>query len=165
MSRLRRKVLLAIVGILILGLAGNSAVAQERPQNVVSINVRQLVRGSIHLQYERVINPGMSLYVTPILALGRDPVFGVSAGIKKYVRDTAPEASWYGASGTLGIGRVMGISAISFGAGAFAGYKYFITDRFTIEVIAGLEYSVAMAGGISVGDLNVGSTIYIGYAF
>ncbi len=68
MSRLRRKVLLAIVGILILGLAGNSAVAQERPQNVVSINVRQLVRGSIHLQYERVINPGMSLYATPILA-------------------------------------------------------------------------------------------------
>lgn len=54
---------------------------------------------------------------------------------------------------------------IGFGAGADTRYKYFITEKLTIEVIAGLEYLVAMAGGISVGGLNVGSTIYIGYAF
>lgn len=139
MKRLNRKFLVAVAGILILGLAGSVVLAQERPQSVVSTSDMGLVLGSINMvEYERAIGAGMSFYVAAGIGWGdifgaAMSIFSVTSGIKKYLRDTAPEGFWFGGFAGFFSARVWGESASGFAGGGNVGYKSFITDRLTIE--------------------------------
>lgn len=163
----RKRICLMLVVVLMLGAWGSIALAQERPGNVVSTNVVSLIQGAINLQYERVLNPGMSFYVTPSLGFGGGATaFGATAGIKKYFQPTAPEGFWFGGFGSFTYVSTLGISVTGFGGGANVGYKYFLTDKFTIEGSIGLAYvymSMGPFGGAGGFGTALGASI--GYAF
>jgi hypothetical protein len=163
---------LALIIMLILGMAGSTAVAEERPANVVSTNVLSLLEGVINVEYEKVFNPGMSLYASPrVLIGGALTGFGMIVGIKKYLNPTAPEGLWFGGHGNfayVSAGTI--VSATGFGGGANAGYKYFLTDNFIIEGSLGLAYiymSASVSGYTYAAGRTFGVTgrIGIGYAF
>ena len=162
----KKGICLVLVMMLILGMVGSTALAGNRPQSVVSTSVIQLFQGGINLQYERVLNPGMSFYAAPSIALGGGAIgFGVTAGIKKYLSPTAPEGFWLGGFGNFAYASALGISATVFGGGANVGYKYFITDRFTLEGSIGAAYeylSLGVFGGA--GGFGVMYAVNVGYA-
>lgn len=162
----RSTVFVVLVGILSLLLAGGPGLAQDRPQSVVSTNVigtMGLSRSFINLEYERAMSPGVSFYVAPGIGFGLGTTaFGVTAGIKKYFGKPAPEGFWVGGFGTFLTAGAMGYSATAFGGGANGGYKYFITDRFTVEGrLGGAYYIISGVGGWF--DLAAG--LNVGYAF
>ena len=66
----KKGICLVLVMMLILGMAGSTVLAKNRPGCVVSTNVIGLAQGVINLQYEKVLNPGMSLYASPRLIIG-----------------------------------------------------------------------------------------------
>ncbi len=103
----RRVVLLAVVGTLILGVAGSGVLAQ--PENVVSASVLSLLVPQIWLEYERAISRAMSFYVGPILGF---PVYvAARVGIKIYPGGTAPEGFWIGGFGGFRTGTAGDLAA------------------------------------------------------
>jgi len=170
----KRVVLVVLAGVLILGLAGSSVLAQ-RPQSVVSTSDIGLVLGSINLvEYERAINSGISFYVAPglgfvrINSLGTN-IFGAMAGIKKYFGGAALDGLWFGGYGgffraTVSL-RILGVTVSDslniFAGGANAGYKYFITDRFTLEGRLGVMFFTSR----DLGGFGPTSGVNVGYAF
>ncbi len=162
----KKGICVILVMMLVLGMVGSTALAGNRPQSVVSTSVIQLFQGGINLQYERVLNPGMSFYATPSVSLGGGAIgFGATVGIKKYFGPTAPEGFWFGGFGNFAYVSALGISATVFGGGANVGYKYFITDRFTLEGSIGAAYeylSLGVLGGA--GGFGVIYAVNVGYA-
>ena len=163
----KKGICLVLAMMLILGVVGSTALAANRPASVVSTEVIALVQGGINLEYEKVLNPGMSLYAAPTVSSGGGVTgLGVVAGIKKYFKPTAPEGFWLGGFGNFGYIFGFGISVTVFGGGANVGYKYFLTDRFTLEGSVGLAYeylSLGILGGAGVFGTTYG--VNIGYAF
>jgi len=168
----KKGICLVLVMMLILGVVGSTALAANRPNSVVSTNVLSLVQGTINLEYERVLSPGMSFYASPRLLIRSGLTgFGMIAGIKKYLNPTAPEGLWFGGHGNfayVSAGTI--VSATGFGGGGNAGYKYFLTDNFIIEGSLGLAY-IYMSASVSGytyaagGTLGVTGSIGVGYAF
>ena len=163
----KKGIYLVLAMMLILGMVGSTALAANRPGSVISTNVPQLFQGGINLQYERVLSPGMSFYVSPAIALTTGGTgFGATAGIKKYITPTAPEGLWLGGFGNFAYVSALGISVTVFGGGANVGYKYFLTDRFTLEGSIGLAYeylSLGIFGGA--GAFGMTYSANVGYAF
>jgi len=168
----KKGICLVLAMMLILGVVGTTALAKNRPGSVVSTNVIGLAQGVINLEYEKVLNPGMSLYVSPRLLIGGGLTgFGMIAGIKKYLNSTAPEGLWFGGHGNfayVSAGTI--VSATGFGGGANAGYKYFLTDNFIIEGSLGLAYIYMSASVLGYtyaagGTFGVTGSIGVGYAF
>ena len=156
----KKGICLALAMMLILGMVGSTALAGNRPGSVVSTNVFQLFQGGINLQYERVLNPGMSFYAAPSVSFGGGAVgFGATVGIKKYLSPTAPEGLWFGGFGSFAYVSALGISATVFGGGANIGYKYFLTDRFTLEGSIGAAYEY-----LSLGVFGGGGAFGVTYA-
>ncbi len=124
-----------------LGIMGSTALASgHRPKSVISTNVVFDIYRIINVQYERVISSNMSLYAVPYLGLG----FGVTAtgaqvGGNYYFLGTAPEGLSVGALGEILYKSVPGAPETVFTVGANIGYKYFITDMFTVEGRGGLS--------------------------
>ena len=82
----KKGICLVLVMMLMLVMVGTTALAGNRPGSVVSTNVLQLLAGGINLQYEKVLNPGMSFYVSPAVALATGATgFGATAGINGLV--------------------------------------------------------------------------------
>ncbi len=163
---------LVLVMMLILGVVGSTALAQQRPGSVISTNPIGLLLAVINVEYEKVLNPGMSLYAAPMLMIRSGiTAFGGRAGVKKYFRPTAPEGFWLGGFGNfayVSAGTVA--SAASFGGGANVGYKHFFTDNFIIEGSLGLAYIYMSASVFGYtyaagGTLGVTGSIGVGYAF
>ncbi len=163
----KKGICLVLAMMLILGMVGSTALAGNRPGSVVSTEVLQLFQGGINLQYERVLNPGMSFYAAPTVSFGGGVTgLGATAGIKKYFKPTAPEGFWFGGFGNFGYISGFGMSVTVFGGGANAGYKYFLTDKFTIEGSAGMAYTYISAGPFGgVGAFGTTYGVNVGYAF
>ena len=154
---MKKKVIcLVLVMMLILGTMGSTALAStHRPKSVISTSVWLDINRFINLEYERKINPAMSLYVAPFIGIARPTWVGARAGGKYYFLGTAPEGLWIGAFGTVSYKSIPGFSEINFGGAANAGYKLFITDIFTVEANVGLDY--ILVGGFNVvWGVNVG---------
>ena len=155
---MRKKVIcLVLVMMLMLGIMGSTALAAgHRPGSVISTEVFDDLQRFINVEYERVISSNMSLYTVPYLGLGLGlTAMGAQAGGKYYLQGTAPEGLWIGALGEILYMSVPGASAIVFTVGANVGYKYFITDMFTVEARGGLEYAFGLGLLPSFG-INVG---------
>lgn len=173
MKRPKRVVLVVVVGILILGLAGDSALAQkkkeelrrERPERVLSSNVLALSQGVINLEYETAPVGVMGFYIAPELAFtGGATFFALTLGVKKYSRDTGPEGFWWGPSVSYTTRIVMGQSLGGGGAGLNVGYKT-IMDRLTIELRLSYVYLWGLPPG---GYGRAEGLLYganLGYAF
>lgn len=169
----KKGICLVLAMMLILGMVGSTALAANRPQSVVSTSVIQLFQGGINLQYERVVSPVMSFYVSPAITLATGATgFGATAGIKKYFSPTAPEGFWFGGHGNFAYVSAGGgiASGTAYGGGANVGYKYFLTDNFIIEGSLGLAYiymSISVFGYPYAAGGTFGTTgsIRVGYAF
>ncbi len=162
----KKGICLVLVMMLILGMVGSTALAGQRAGSVVSTNVFQLFQGGINLQYERVLNPGMSFYAAPSVSFGGGAIgFGATAGIKKYLSPTAPEGFWFGGFGNFAYVSGLGIPVTFFGGGANVGYKYFLTDRFTLEGSIGLAYEYLTLGPFGGGGaFGVTYGVNVGFA-
>ena len=168
----KKGICLVLVMMLILGMAGSTVLAEQRPGSVISTNPLGLLLGVINVEYEKVLNPGMSFYVAPIVAIwGGVTVLGGRAGVKKYFGPTAPEGFWFGGFGNFAyVSAGTTVSATSFGGGANVGYKYFFTDNFSLEASLGLAFiymSMSVSGyGYGAGaTLAPAGSIGVGYAF
>ena len=172
MKSKRKGICLGFAMMLIVGMVGSTALAEERPATVVSTNALSVLGGVINVQYERVLSPGMSFYASPRLLIGGGLTgLGMIAGIKKYLNPTAPEGLWFGGHGDFAYVSAGTIaSGTGLGGGADVGYKYFLTENFTIEGSLGLAYmymSVSVLGyswGAG-GTFGVTGSIGVGYAF
>jgi hypothetical protein len=155
----KKGICLVLAMMLILGMVGSTALAGNRPGSVISTEVFSDLDRFINVEYEKVLNPGMSLYAVPYFGVGLGFTdMGVVAGIKKYLKPTAPEGLWIGGFGAFNYFSIWGFSGTIFSAGANAGYKYFITDKFTIEGSAGLAYIVGL-GFTTVYGINIGMAL------
>ena len=123
---------------------------------MISTEIRRDFNSLINVEYEKVISPGLSLYAAPYMGLGLGYTsMGAIAGGKYYLQSTAPEGLWIGGFGFVEYVSIFGFSVTAYGGGANAGYKYFITDKFTVEGNAGLVYVVG-AGFDLIWGVNVG---------
>ncbi len=171
----KKGICLVLAMMLILGVVGSTALAGNRPQNVVSTSDIGLVLGSINLvEYERAINSGISFYVAPGLGFVRinslrANIFGAMAGIKKYFGGTALGGLWFGGYGgffrtTVSL-KIFGVtfsdSLNIFVGGTNVGYKYFITDRFTIEGRLGAMFFTSD----ELRGFGLTNGVNVGYAF
>jgi len=148
----KKGICLVLAVMLVLGIFGGAALAQQRPGSVISTEVFDDLKGFINVEYEKVISSVLSLYAAPWVGLGLGSTsMGAMAGGKYYLQGTAPEGLWIGGFGTFSYSS----SSTSFGGGANAGYKYFITDRFTVEGKASLAYVVGGGFGLELG-VNIG---------
>ena len=155
----KKGICLVLVMMLILGMAGSTALAGQRPGTVISTDVRMDLNRLVNVEYERAISSALSLYAAPYMGLGLGfSVMGARAGGKYYLQGTAPEGLWVGGFGAFEYISIFGFSDTLFGAGANAGYKYFITDRFTVEGNAGVAYWVGFGFGLTWG-INVGMAL------
>jgi len=147
---------LVLVMMLILGMVGSTALAGQRPGSIISTDVRMDFNRLINVEYEKVISSKLGLYAAPYMGLGLGfTSMGATAGGKYYLQGTAPEGLWIGGFGFVEYVSILGFSVTVFGGGANAGYKYFITDRFTVEGNAGLAYVVGF-GFTTVYGINIG---------
>ena len=152
----KKGICLVLVMMLILGMVGSTALAANRPGSVISTELRRDFSRLINVEYEKVISSRLSLYAAPYMGLGLGfTSMGAMAGGKYYLQGTAPEGLWIGGFGFVEYVSVFGFSVTLFGGGANAGYKYFITDKFTVEGNAGLAYVVGF-GFTTVYGINVG---------
>ena len=155
----RKGVCLVLVMMLMLGVVGSTAVAANRPGSVVSTDVRMDLDKFINLEYEKVMSSRLSLYVKPFIGLGLGFTdMGAMAGAKYYLQGTAPEGLWIGGFGFVEYCSLIGFSETVFGGAANAGYKYFITDKFTVESNAGL-INVSGGGFQLTWGINVGMAL------
>ena len=128
----KRAVLVAMVGILVLGLAGASVLAEDIRiyRGIVSTEPIGLFSGVINLEYEWG-HVDRTFYVWPAFHLageesGEESYVDFIAGMRWYLAHTAPEGFWWGPFGRVSVPYV--------GFGVQAGYKYFITTTdFFIE--------------------------------
>jgi len=155
----KKGICLVLVMMLVLGILGGAALAGQRAGSVISTDVRMDLNKFVNLEYEKVISSNLSLYVKPFIGLGLGFTdMGAMAGAKYYLQGTAPEGLWIGGFGLIEYTSIFGFSDTAFGAGANAGYKYFITDKFTVEGNAGLAY---VSGGVFelIWGINVGMAL------
>ena len=154
---MRKKVIcLVLVMMLILGTMGSTALASgHRPKSVISTDIWYDINRVINLEYERSVNRAMSLYVAPFVAPVGITILGTKVGTKIYFLGTAPEGLSVGALGEILYKSVPGAPETVFTVGANIGYKYFITDMFTVEARGGLEYAFGLGLLPSLG-INVG---------
>ena len=175
MENKKKGIYLVLAAMLIVGILRSTVLAREQPQNVVSTSDIGLVLGSINLvEYERAINSGISFYVAPGLGFvrinsSRANIFGAMAGIKKYFGGTALHGLWFGGYGGFFRATVslrawdvtVSDSLNIFAGGANIGYKYFITDRFTIEARLGAMFLTSD----ELRGFGLTSGVNVGYAF
>jgi len=156
----KKGISLVLVMMLILGMAGSTVLAEQRPGSVISTDIRMDFNRLINVDYEKVISSTLSLYAAPYFGLGLGlTLMGARAGGKYYLQGTAPEGLWIGGFGLVEYWSLFGlVSGIDFGGGANAGYKYFITDMFTVEGNAGVAYWVGYGFGLTWG-VNVGMAL------
>ena len=165
MKSRRKGICLVLVMMLILGMAGSTALAGERPGSVISTEVFDDLNGFINVEYEKVISSGLSLYAAPMIGLGLGYTqVGATAGAKYYLQGTAPEGLWIGGFGLFTYASILGFSVTGFGGGANVGYKYFITDRFTVEGKVGLAYVYARIGPFGAGAFGTYYGVNVGMA-
>ena len=166
----RKGICLALATVLMLGVLGSAAVAQERPESIFSGNLSLLLVAGVTLVYldggyERVLSPGLTLHGAAGLGFdgGATIVRGL-LGVKKYLSPTAPEGLWLGGFGSLDYwsitipGWVTGSGTFS-GFGAEGGYKLFLAPNVSVEPFARLGFYTS-GGGIG---LAFGASV--GYAF
>ena len=152
----KKGICLVLAMMLILGVVGSTALAANRPGSVISTDLRMDFDRLINVQYEKALSPTLSLYAAPFMGLGLGlTLVGAFAGGKYYLQGTAPEGLWVGGFGLIEYASIFGFSDTAFGGGANAGYKYFITDKFTVEGNAGLVYVVG-AGFDLIWGVNLG---------
>ena len=155
----KKGICLVLVMMLILGMVGSTALGGQRAGSVISTDVRMDLNQFVNLEYEKVISSNLSLYVKPFIGLGLGFTdMGAMAGAKYYLQGTAPEGLWVGGFGLFEYWSIWGLSGTAFGGAANAGYKYFITDKFTVEGNAGLAY-VSGGGFNLVWGINVGMAL------
>ena len=152
----KKGICLVLVMMLMLGTVGSTALAGQRAGTVISTDIRMDLNRLVNVELERTMSDTLSLYAAPYMGLGLGfTLMGATAGGKYYLQGNAPEGLWIGGFGFIEYVSIFGISATAFGGGANAGYKYFITDKITIEGNAGLAYVVGL-GFSSVWGINAG---------
>lgn len=155
----KKGICLVLVMMLILGMVGSTALAAQRAGTVISTEIRSDLNKIVNVELERRINDSLSLYVAPYTGLGLGiSLVGARAGGKYYLQGSAPEGLWIGGFGVVDYASLLWFSETTFGGGANAGYKYFITDRLTLEGNAGFVYVVGPGFELTWG-VNVGMTL------
>jgi len=162
----RKGIYLALVTMLILGIVGSTALAQE---SSFSGGLSLLLPGDGTIMYldggyERVLNSGLALHGEAGLGLqsGVTIIRGL-LGVKKYLNPTAPEGLWVGGFGSLDYwsDTIPGgsWSGTFSGFGAEGGYKHFFTPQLSVEPFARVGF---YTGGMGLA-LILGAGV--GYAF
>lgn len=133
----KRAVLVAMVGILVLGLAGASALAQLEPWGVLSTDLIGLFSGVINLEYEwGYFEDPSSFYVRPAFHLareesGKESYVDFIVGMKRYLPlQIFPSSLWWW-------GPFVSVSVPYLGLGVQAGIKYALPGMFLIELRGG----------------------------
>lgn len=159
----RKGINLVLTTMLMLGILGSAALAQEGSIKSVALSMMLPGGGTIicvEARYEIVLNPSLTLDADGRLGLatGGIDIFGGQLGIRKYLTPTAPEGLWIGGFGSVDFWTLTIIpewlewSGMIFGLGAEGGYKYFFTPELSVEpfVRVGL-YTAGLGLALTVG--------------
>lgn len=156
------------------------ASAETSPENVVSINPVGFAFGVANVEWEKKLQPDLSIAPSLLYAgYGDWNLYGIGVTAKKYVEATAPKGWWYG--GNAGILQVSwketeltgtwpnwstkettkSITGVSIGA--VTGYKWLYEGGFTLEPSVGLSYY--SAGEADIAGVGFGLGLQVGKAF
>lgn len=147
----KKGICLILAIMLILGMAGSTVLAEQRPGSVFSGSFSMLLPGGGSItyfgaDYERTLSSGLTVHGEASLS-SETLVTGLRGllGIKKYLKPTAPEGLWIGGFASMDYWSMsfLGIKIASgtfFGFGAEAGYKYFFTPNLSVEPFVRVGY-------------------------
>lgn len=166
----KKGICLVLAVMLVLGIFGGAALAQQRPESVTGAGLSMWFlpgAGSItylDADYERAFNADFSFHGKVSLGLqsGVTIIRGL-LGIKKYLNSTGPEGLWIGGYGSLDywsftIPGWYSWSGTFFGFGAEGGYRHFFTPNLSIEPFAQVGYYTGGLGVAFTLGANVGYT-------